>query len=277
MPVPDYAVLVEGLVPAVLRAGAHVLHCRTNGIEAEQKADGSPVSRADREAEAIVIEALSRVAPAVPVIAEEAISAGETPEFDDVAFLVDALDGTREFIGGGDDFTVNVALVHNGSSVFGIVLAPATGRLFVTLSPHRAAASRLSPQTLSDGRGLQFHDIRTSPRPKDGLRILSSRSHRAPETDAFLARLRIASHTHIGSSLKFGIIAAGEADVYPRFGPTSAWDIAAGHAVLSAAGGLVTHLDGTPLTYLDKSRIDTPEPFLNPSFVAWGRPEMVVV
>jgi 3'(2'),5'-bisphosphate nucleotidase len=276
MEVPDHAVLVEGLVPPVLRAGAHLVACRTEGIAAEEKADGSPVSRADREAEAILLEALANVAPAIPVIAEEAVSAGLIPEFDDVAFLVDALDGTREFIAGGDDFTVNVALVERGVPIFGIVLAPASGRLFVTLSPHRCAAAHVPLHALGDASMPQLADIRTRPARPEGLHVLSSRSHRSAETDAFLSRLRVAGQERIGSSLKFGIIAAGEADVYPRMGPTSAWDIAAGHAVLAAAGGAVTRLDGTALEYLDKSRLVSPEPFLNPSFVAWGRPEMVL-
>lgn len=275
MPIPDHAALAQGLVPAVLLAGARLLACRAEGIDAEEKADGSPVSRADREAEAIVLEALALVAPDVPVIAEEAVSAGIVPDFDDVAFLVDALDGTREYIKGGDDFTVNVALVERGVPVFGIVLAPALGRLFVTLAPHRAAAGRIAPETLATGGVPALHDIVTAPERPEGLRVLSSRSHRSPETDAFLARLRIAGQERIGSSLKFGIIAAGEADVYPRFGPTNAWDIAAGHAVLAAAGGVVTDLAGRPLTYLDKSRLGSLEPFLNPSFVAWGGAEMI--
>lgn len=260
----------------MLRAGAHLIDCRSRGIDAEEKADGSPVSSADREAEAILLDALARVAPGIPVIAEESVSAGVIPEFDEIAFLVDALDGTREFIGGGDDFTVNVALVERGVPIFGIVLAPAIGRLFVTLSKQRCASSRLTAGSLRDAGLPQLHDIRTRPGSPEGLHILSSRSHRSAETDAFLARLRIAEQERIGSSLKFGIIAAGEADVYPRLGPTSAWDIAAGHAVLAAAGGTVTCMDGTPLTYLDKSRLDGPEPFLNPSFIAWGRPEMVL-
>jgi 3'(2'),5'-bisphosphate nucleotidase len=276
MPAPDHAVLVEGLVPAVLRAGARLLECRAQGIDAETKSDGSPVSRADREAEAIVLEALAVVAPGIPVIAEEAVSAGIVPEFDDIAFLVDALDGTREFIGGGDDFTVNVALVEGGVPTFGIVFAPASCRLFATLSPHRSATARVSPGANCRGGLPPLTRIHTRAAPPEGLHVVSSRSHRSAHTDAFLARLAVAGQLHIGSSLKFGMIAAGEADVYPRFGPTSAWDIAAGHAVLAAAGGTVTLIDGKVLTYLDKARLAEPEPFLNPSFVAWGRPEMIL-
>ena len=271
MPNIDHAALAHALMPAVLKAGACLLDHRAQGVTAETKRDGSPVSRADREAEQIVLDALAQVAPGVPVIAEEAVSAGRIPSFDAAAVRVEALDGTREYIKGGDDFTVNVALVEHGFPVFGILLAPASGRLFATLGPRRAAAAQVAPESLAMSRTPQFHDIATVAPGPEGMRVLSSRSHRSAETDAFLSKFRVARQDHLGSSLKFGIIAAGEADFYPRLGPTSAWDIAAGHAILAAAGGTVTRLDGTPLTYLDKSRIGALDPFLNPSFIAWGR------
>lgn len=274
MPELDHAALCRCLMPAVLAAGACLLRCRAQGVEGERKADGSPVSRADREAEDIILAGLAAAAPGVPVIAEEAVSAGRVPVFGDTAFLVDALDGTMEYLGGGDDFTVNVALVVGGAPVFGMMLAPASGRLFVTLGPSRAAAAQVEPACLLDTTMPALVDIATTAAAPAGLRVLISRSHRSAETDAFLARLHIARTARLGSSLKFGIIAAGEADVYPRLGPTSAWDIAAGHAVLAAAGGTVTTLDGRPFTYLDKSRLAGPQPFLNPSFVAWGRASM---
>lgn len=273
----DHARLCHDLMPAVLAAGACLLRCLAQGVEGESKADGSPVSRADREAEAIVLAGLAAAAPGIPVIAEEAVSAGQVPAFDDMAFLVDALDGTREFLGGGDDFTVNVALVERGVPVFGMMLAPASGRLFVTLGPSRAAAARLEPTRLTDAGMPVLTDIRTRAAAPAGLCVLTSRSHRSAATDTFLARLTIAETVKLGSSLKFGIIAAGEADVYPRLGPTNAWDIAAGHALLAAAGGTVTTLDGQPLVYLDKARLAGPERFLNPSFVAWGRADMIRV
>lgn len=272
MPNIDHSALARVLMPAVLRAGACLLDHRAQGVTVETKIDGSPVSRADRDAEQIVLDALAAVAPGVPVIAEEAVSAGRIPAFDDVAFLVDALDGTREYIKGGDDFTVNVALVEHGFPVFGILLAPAIGRLFATQGPHRAVAARIAPESLAAAGPPQFHDIATVAPGPEGLRVLSSRSHRSAETDEFLSRFRVARQDQLGSSLKFGIIAAGDADFYPRLGPTSAWDIAAGHAILAAAGGIVTRFDGASLTYLDKSRIGALDPFLNPSFIAWGRP-----
>lgn len=272
----DDAALVRQLMPAVLHGGACLLRCREEGVKAEEKGDGSPVSRADREAEAILLAALARFAPGVPVIAEEAVSAGHVPPFEDQAFLVDALDGTKEYLRGGDDFTVNVALVRSGVPVLGIVLAPASGRLFATVEPGRAAQAMVSADRLSTGDVPELRPIATVKPDAKAVRVLSSRSHRSAETESFLSRFGLGSDVRMGSSVKFGIIAAGEADLYPRFGPTSAWDIAAGHAVLAAAGGVVTTVDGKPLTYLAKDRLSKPEPFLNPSFVAWGRASLVV-
>lgn len=273
----DHARLCRALMPALLDAGACLLRCRAEGVATERKGDGSPVSRADREAEAIVLAGVAEADPNVPVIAEEAVSAGRIPEFTDRAFLVDALDGTKEFLSGSEDFTVNVAIVEHGVPVFGMVFAPASGRLFVTLGPARAAAATVPPAQLSGAFEPVLADINTAEPDPRALRVVSSRSHRSRETEAFLSRFAIAKDQRLGSSVKFGIIAAGEADIYPRLGPTSAWDIAAGHAVLAAAGGVVTTVDGKPMIYLSKSRMREPEPFLNPSFVAWGRASLVAV
>lgn len=271
----DHAALARRLMPAVLEAGQCLLRCRAEGVAPEEKGDGSPVSRADREAEAILLAALAQVAPQLPVIAEEAVSAGHIPAFGARAFLVDALDGTKEFLRGGDDFTVNVALVEAGVPTFGIVLAPATGRLFATIGAGRAAAARLPPDRICATAEPVLADIATADPDRNAVRVVSSRSHRSPQTERFLARFRIGSDERLGSSLKFGLIAAGEADLYPRHGPTSAWDIAAGHAVLGAAGGLVTTPDGAPLRYLDKASMTGAEPFLNPHFIAWGRASLM--
>jgi 3'(2'), 5'-bisphosphate nucleotidase len=271
MNVLDHEALVRQLMPAVLAAGACLMRHRAAGVTAERKVDGSPVSLADREAEDVLVDALARAAPDVPVIAEERVSAGQVPAFDARAFLVDALDGTKEFLAGTPDFTVNIAMVADRVPVFGMVLAPAAGRLFVTLGKKRAAQAFVREDQLIGGAMPALVDISTVEPDSAGLRLITSRSHRAAATDAFLAGYRIAEDIRMGSSIKFGIIAAGEADLYPRFGPTSEWDIAAGHAVLVAAGGAVTTVDGKPFLYLDKSRIGQPEPFLNPPFVAWGR------
>lgn len=266
----DHSDLATRLIPAVLAAGEALMKHRAAGVSPETKPDGSPVSAADREAEDIVVAALQTQAPSIPIIAEERVASGNIPSFSDRAFLVDALDGTREYIGGGDDFTVNVALVENGTPTFGLLLAPAIGRLFATLGPSHAAAAALAPGQLAAGNMPPLADIGTIEPETDALRILTSRSHRSPATDNFLAKFAGASVTGIGSSLKFGLIAAGEADIYPRFGPTSAWDIAAGHAILVAAGGRVTTLEGSTLRYLDRSG-----DFLNPPFIAWSRPSLV--
>ncbi|MGE3710326.1 MAG: 3'(2'),5'-bisphosphate nucleotidase CysQ, partial [Hyphomicrobiaceae bacterium] len=234
----DHRQLASALMPAVLAAGACLLRHRAAGVSSERKADGSPVTAADRDAEAIITAALARADPSTPVIGEEAVAAGHVPSVTGSAFLVDALDGTREYVRGGDDFTVNVALVVDGTPAFGILLAPAAGRLFATLGPSRTAASRIEAHRLAEvGYQPVLTPVSTVEPDPSALRVLTSRSHRSAETDAFLADFNVARITGIGSSLKFGLIAAGEADMYPRFGPTSAWDTAAGHAILGAAGG----------------------------------------
>lgn len=275
MPMLDHARLVHALMPALLEAGACLLRCRAEGVVSEEKGDGSPVSRADREAEAIVVAALARVEASIPVIAEEAVAAGRIPPVDRAAFLVDALDGTKEYLRGGDDFTVNIALVEDGDPVFGMLLAPALGRVFVTLGPQHAAGGVVRPEQLTADFRPDLAAITTAEPDLSALRVLSSRSHRSPETERFLARFAIFEDVRIGSSLKFGLMAAGEADLYPRFGPTSAWDIAAGHAILAAAGGVVTDPDANSMKYMEKGRMSRPDPFLNSSFIAWGRPSLV--
>ncbi len=273
---PDYTRLVHVLMPALLEAGACLLRCRAVGVVSEEKGDGSPVSRADREAEAIVLAALARTEPSIPVIAEEAVAAGRIPPFDRAAFLVDALDGTKEYLMGSDDFTVNIALVEDGDPTFGMLLAPASGRVFVTLGAQEAAGGLVRPDQLrAEFRPILSRIETAEPDPR-ALRVMSSRSHRSPDTERFLARFAVSRDVRIGSSLKFGLMAAGEADIYPRFGPTSAWDIAAGHAILAAAGGTVTAPDGKSMKYLRKEEMARPEPFLNSSFIAWGRPSLVL-
>jgi 3'(2'), 5'-bisphosphate nucleotidase len=263
----DHAALADRLLPSMAAAGAVLLARRQAGVRVEYKRDGSPVTAADREAEAILIEALANAAPDVPILAEEARSSGEAPTLGPRLFLVDPLDGTREFIAGSDDFTVNIGLVEAGQPVFGLVLAPALGRLFATLGSHTSVEARLAPGRSAESLAeLAFHAIATSEPDAAALRIVASRSHGSPQLETFLARIRGASVRRLGSSVKFCLIACGEADVYPRFGPTSAWDTAAGHAVLIAAGGLVTTAAGEPLDYASLERTH-----VNPPFIAWGR------
>lgn len=267
----DFARLANELLGAAVVAGAAIMHHRRAGFVVESKADASPVTAADREAEEIILEALARCAPGVPVVAEEAVSRGECPAFGDAFFLVDALDGTREFVAGGTDFTVNIGLVTERTPRFGLIYAPAFNQLYVTLGKDKAGELRVSPDADAAGLArLQPTPIRTREPDPARLVAVASRSHRTPENERFVADPRIASCRSIGSSLKFCLVARGEADIYPRFGATSEWDTAAGHAIVLAAGGAVTALDKTPLDYGKSDR-----GLINPGFVVWGRPSLV--
>jgi 3'(2'), 5'-bisphosphate nucleotidase len=262
----EHVRLARALLASVLEAGRVEMHHYNAGVVVETKADRSPVTLADREAEAILVAGIADAAPGVPVIAEEAVAEGRLPQVGDTFFLVDPLDGTREFINHRGEFTVNVALVVNRRPDFGIVYAPALGELYLTLAVDRAAFARIMPQAPTPSLGdLKLDDIRARRPDPARLAAVASRSHLTPETAAFLARYDIAKRHDAGSSLKFCLIARGEADIYPRLGPTMEWDTAAGQAVLTAAGGSVTRLDGTPLDY-GKSG----EGYRNPHFIAWG-------
>lgn len=264
----DHMHLAAALVPPVLAAGAIEMRHYRAGVTVEAKADQSPVTIADREAEAVLVAAIAAATPTIPIIAEEAVAAGRMPAIGAAFYLVDPLDGTREFIEQRGEFTVNIALVREGVPVFGIVYAPATGELYVTLAPDRAVMARVAPRegpiSLAD---LDLAPIRTRRPDPSALVALASRSHSNAETETFLGRYSIAQRTNAGSSLKFCAIARGGADIYPRLGPTMEWDTAAGHAVLLAAGGAVTTLDGAPLRYGN-----TAAGLRNPHFVAWGTP-----
>lgn len=261
----DHGQLLQALLPAVLEAGAVAMRYYRTGVAIEKKADASVVTVADREAEAVLLARLSKVAPDIPVVAEEAASEGRVPALGSTFFLVDPLDGTREFIHGRGEFTVNVGLVEEGVPVFGMVYAPALPELYATLGLARAVLARVPPGADPGLARHEFADIRTRTPDPAALVAIASRSHLTPETEHFLARYHVAQRRSAGSSLKFCLLARGEADIYPRLGPTMEWDIAAGHAVLSAAGGSVTGVDGNPLVY---GR--TANGFRNPDFVAWG-------
>lgn len=259
--------LAGDLLPAVLAAGRIEMRHYHAGAAVETKADASPVTAADREAEAVLLDALEVAAPGVPVIAEERASAGHLPETGDRFFLVDPLDGTREFIKKNGEFTINIGLIDHGAPVFGIVYAPALGRLYVSFGRGRPVRAQVLPdapvQSLED---CEFSEIGSRQPVPTALIALESRSHRTAATDAFLARYPVAEVLASGSSLKFCLIAEGRADFYPRIGPTSEWDTAAGQAVLEAAGGTVATLDGRPLGYGKAA-----DGYVNPHFVAWGR------
>lgn len=237
-------------------AGQVILRFYNDGIDVATKVDGSPVTQADHAAEAVILPALHHLLPGVPVVAEEATAAGHRPDISGGRFwLVDPLDGTKEFISRNGEFTVNIALVEDGRPVLGVVYAPATGDLYAGAGPGTA---------VHWVEGRHDYPIHVRPRPAEGLTVVASRSHGAgPELETFLAGFPVKERITCGSSLKFCALACGKADLYPRFGPTSEWDTAAGHAVLIAAGGRVEQPDGSPLVY---GKADV----LNPDFVAYG-------
>jgi 3'(2'), 5'-bisphosphate nucleotidase len=227
------------------------------------KADESPVTTADEEAEALIEAALEKFAPGVPVIAEEAVAKGRVPKAGRRFFLVDPLDGTKEFLKKNGEFTVNIALIQDGRAVCGVVLAPAKARAFIGEGA-KGAFELPAPETAAlDWTNIK--PIHARAVPQEGIVALVSRTHRDWKTEEYLASYKIAEFNAAGSSLKFGLIAAGEADLYPRHGPTMEWDTAAGQAVLEAAGGTVTTLDGARLMY-GKTDVG----FRNPSFIARG-------
>jgi len=256
----EYGVLLDELSVAAKEAGEAILEIVRLGFEVESKKDTSPVTEADRAAELIILAALARSAPGVPVVAEEEVAAGRIPALGDTYFLVDPLDGTKEFIRGGDDYTVNIGLIEHGVPKLGVVFAPATGRLHCGCIGEGA--------WLDEGHGRIA--IATKPRG-DVTTAVASKSHLNQATIDYLeAAVGNCSYVSIGSSLKFCIVAEGKADIYPRAAPTSEWDTAAGHAVLLAAGGLVDGPDGEPLRYGKRA-------FLNRAFVAtsgWKPPRL---
>lgn len=246
--------LLEGLLPLVRRAGEVVMAVYGRDFEVRGKADASPVTEADEQAEALLVPALRALLPGVPVVAEEAVAAGHVEQPGERFWLVDPLDGTKEFISRNGEFTVNVALVERGMPTLGVVYAPALDRLFAGCVGHGA---------FLEEQGVR-RDIRCRAVPADGLTVVASRSHGdAAALDAFLTGRRVAALASAGSSLKLCLVAAGEADLYPRLGRTMEWDIAAGHAVLAAAGGQVLTLQGQALRYAKPG-------FENPHFQAWG-------
>jgi 3'(2'), 5'-bisphosphate nucleotidase len=249
------AALLEQLVPLIRDAGRVIMDIYATDFDVTQKGDASPVTQADQKAEAVILAGLASLVPGVPVVAEEAVAAGQIPDVAERFFLVDPLDGTKEFISRNGEFTVNIALIENGVPVLGLVYAPAIERLFGGVQGQGAWLEEAGARRAIACRAV----------PEEGLTVVASRSH-GDETalDAFLAGRKVASRTNAGSSLKLCLVAAGEADVYPRLGRTMEWDIAAGDAVLRAAGGLVTVVaDGSVLRY-GKPGFD------NPHFAAAG-------
>lgn len=248
-----------------------------NAPEAMEKKDGSPVTEADQAAEAIILKALAASYPSIPVIAEEAVSAGQIPAAASRYFLVDPLDGTREFISRNGEFTVNIALIEDGVPVAGVVYAPAIGEIYWG-GAEGARMARVGADAVDAGEGVPVH-VRHA--PEGGLTVLASRSHACARTKQLIEQLPVAEFTSAGSSLKLCLVAAGRADVYPRMSPTMQWDIAAGHAVLRAAGGRVLSLaqvgaEATELAYHAPASRDG-SGLENSAFIAIGDPELVPV
>lgn len=253
------------LAQIAAEAGRLILRHYIEGTEVREKQDRSPVTLADEEAEALILARLRQEFPGVPIVAEEATARGEAPEISKRFFLVDPLDGTKEFLARNGEFTVNIALIEDNMPLCGAVLAPAQERIFVG-DVATSSAFELSVSRAGDADVTSAKNICARKPPDGGLTAVVSRSHRDIKTEEYLANYSIAEMKPAGSSLKFCLIAAGEADLYPRFGRTMEWDIAAGHAVLAAAGGAVTQLDGSPFFY---GKIK--QNFANPYFVAKGR------
>jgi len=259
---PDDEAILDLFERLALEAGRAVMAIYATDFAANSKADTSPVTAADHAAEAIILAGLRAALPSVPCVAEEEAAADRVPDIGVGPFiLVDPLDGTREFVNRNGDFTVNIALVRERVPVVGVVYAPARGLLysgrpgaaFATGAPHGSAAGERRP-------------IRVRV-PKKPLSIVASRSHLTPNTAAFIDRFAGAETVSVGSSLKFCMLASGEADLYPRFGRTMEWDTAAGDAILRAAGGRMRRADGGPFFYGKRNQADDVD-FANPWFVA---------
>lgn len=237
------------------KAGEVIMRTYDTGFSVRNKNNYSPVTEADEKAEALILPAITSLTPNVPIAAEEAAAKGKIPEIRQRFWLVDSLDGTKEFINRNGEFTVNVALIENGQPVLGVVYAPALDLLYAGI--------------VGEGAFIEENGIRrpitVRKPPAEGLTVVASRSHSGAMTalKAFLQGRKVAELQSMGSSLKICLIACGRADLYPRLGRTMEWDTAAGHAVLAAAGGSLTDLDYNPLRY---GKID----FANPYFVAMG-------
>ena len=255
--------LIEPLTDIVTQAGAAILAVNRSAMKVDGKADGSPVTEADLAADSIIAAGLARLAPNIPSLSEERTQHAALP-YRDSFFLVDPLDGTKGFVAGRNEFTVNLALITHGVPLLGIVSAPALGLIWRGIVGR--GAERL---TLGTGKPL-IEPIRTRPCPPPGQpwTVAVSRSHGDARTEAFIAARPGAIRCELGSAVKFGRVAEGGVDIYPRLSPTSEWDVAAGQAVVVAAGGRITDSNGAALVF-GTGRKD----FIVPEFIAWGDPK----
>jgi 3'(2'), 5'-bisphosphate nucleotidase len=256
----DLAALAEALKPIVESAGEAIMKVYDGAFAVQHKHDNSPLTLADLESQRVIIEALERITPDIPILSEESAAApwSERQRWNEL-WIVDPLDGTREFVKRNGEFTVNIALVVEHEPLLGIVSAPAQKLAFWGMAGGGA---------FSSAPGEAARRIHTAA-PQRPLRVVGSRSHLSAQTAEYLARLPPHVMTGVGSSLKFCLLAAGKAELYPRFGPTSEWDTAAGQAVLEAAGGHVTRMDGHRLRY------NCRESVINGDFVAFSDPSVL--
>jgi 3'(2'), 5'-bisphosphate nucleotidase len=258
------AALMAPLTDLVARAGAAILAINRGTMAVDGKADGSPVTAADLAADRVIAEGLARLAPNIPVLSEESADPA-TPPYRGSFFLVDPLDGTKEFVAGRDEYTVNIALLYDGAPLLGIVGAPALGLIWRGLVGHGAERLSVAPD-LSLSEATAIH-TRTAPASGEAWIAAVSRTHGDGATDAFIAARPNAQRHALGSAIKFCRIAEGGADIYPRLAPTCEWDVAAGHALLAAAGGVVTDREGSPIRFGG-----TWKGYIVPGFIAWGDP-----
>jgi 3'(2'), 5'-bisphosphate nucleotidase len=264
---PPLEDLAHSIIPIAQRAGAAIMDIYRSNPNTRYKADKSPVTDADHASEDLIIDSLSKLFPAIPVVAEESLAAGNIPDVQRYYFLVDPLDGTKEFIKKNGEFAINIALIEAEIPVFGLIYAPDKADCYVTLGRDIAARFDLLPdRNPSLRQKFDFRKLTGDAQEQRPMTAIVSRSHLTPETETFLKDLGDPQRLLLGSALKFGVIARGDADVYPRFGRTSEWDTAAGHALLNATGGCVLTGDGEPFLYGKKD-----QSFVNPPFVAWRR------
>jgi 3'(2'), 5'-bisphosphate nucleotidase len=254
--------LLEPLTDIVAQAGAAVIAINRQSMGVSNKTDGSPVSEADQASDRIIAEGLAKLVPDIPTLSEERTHLAER-QYLDSFFLIDPLDGTREFIDGRDEFTINLALVSNGQPLLGIIGAPALGLIWRGIVGH--GAERLLVTKDASARAAQPIHTRPHPGPGSPWLVSVSRSHSDKRTETFIAQRPGAIRQMSGSAIKFCRVAEGGADIYPRLSPTSEWDVAAGHAVVTAAGGKVTDGKGEKLRFGEMR-----EDFLVPEFIAWG-------
>jgi 3'(2'), 5'-bisphosphate nucleotidase len=253
--------LLAPIAALAAAAGGKILEIAKGDLGTSKKSDKSPVTLADVAAEDILRSGLAKLLPGVPFIGEESVARGDIPEPGREFLLIDPLDGTREFIAGRDEYTVNVGLIADGAPALGVIYTPATGIVHAGahFEAYRAALAPGGTLDLSRAQKIRAR------KPPEKMIAAVSRSYLEKQSEDFLAKLPVAERIGLGSSLKFTLLAEGKVDVYPRLAPICEWDVAAGHALLAAAGGRVEQLGGAPLPYGAKDKN-----FRLPGFVAWG-------